>query len=325
MTKIYCCIIFIFSFYVNNAIAYCTPLSPIGFTVNLPSAVNTYPTPSSWAGTASTQTVNFSCDADSTGNMVIILDEGASGSNTYTFDDAIYSQWLTGSSAGNGLYGAAEINATDSASGKTITIKTGQSIDMGISCNGGCNRTIVFSNAKISLYTPTQIPGAAIPLGSIGYLSIKAGYDNESVGIIMAGGNTYHPVSCTLNNNSSSNINFGNLASGDFGAAGATLDNAKKTITVNVQCSDTTGNLQATVSATPSVLANAVSTSNSAVGVIVKSSSGAIVSPSGGTMPITMSGTTGSLVFSVTPVSTNGKAPTAGAFTSVMTILVDVP
>lgn len=138
------------------------------------------------------------------------------------------------------------------------------------------------------------------------------------------------PQSCEINAGQTVLVNLGSLYSGDFSHAGEKPVGVRaKTFRVPVKCSgvDSSVNLSMSVQATPdSNFSQSIASDNPDVGVVVTDQQGTILTPNdpASAVPfVTDSSGNANLTFQAYPVSTTGKTPAEGPFTSLASLTVD--
>lgn len=136
------------------------------------------------------------------------------------------------------------------------------------------------------------------------------------------------PQNCTIDAGQIITIDFGNIWSGKFTTKGKKPDGVNPvTKQISVKCNsgveamaNLTVRFQGTADANYS---DAISSDNSDVGVVVTDSNDNVIEPNTGLIPFSLENSQATVSFKAYPVSTTGKAPTEGKFTSLAYIRVD--
>lgn len=143
---------------------------------------------------------------------------------------------------------------------------------------------------------------------------------------IFISGTVSVPQSCSINDGGIVTVDFGQLYSGEFKTKG-TGPQVDKTVTVPIKCNniDAGANLTLRFQAEPSADYNdAIKTTNSDIGVVVKDDNGNVVTPNSGLIPFSIDDSLrADVTFHLEPVSTTGKAPAEGQFQAQAYIRVD--
>ncbi|WP_348957738.1 fimbrial protein [Enterobacter cloacae complex sp. Mu1197] len=136
------------------------------------------------------------------------------------------------------------------------------------------------------------------------------------------------PQNCTIDAGQIVTIDFGNIWSGKFKSKGEKPDGVNPvTKQIKVQCNsgvEAMANLTVRFQSTPDAnYPDAISSDNPDVGVVVTDSNDKVIEPNTGLIPFSLENSQATVSFKAYPVSTTGKAPTEGKFTSLAYIRVD--
>ena len=151
---------------------------------------------------------------------------------------------------------------------------------------------------------------------------------NTPVYYIGYSGTITVPQTCTIDAGQIVTIDFGNIWSGKFKSKGEKPDGVNPvTKQIKVQCNsgvEAMANLTVRFESTPDAnYPNAISSDNPDVGVVVTDSNDKVIEPNTGLIPFSLENSQATVSFKAYPVSTTGKAPTEGKFTSLAYIRVD--
>ncbi|MNH18986.1 putative fimbrial-like protein ElfG precursor [compost metagenome] len=142
------------------------------------------------------------------------------------------------------------------------------------------------------------------------------------------------PASCSINAGETITVDFGDMSTEDFAAAGQTALNAVRPIRVPIQCNGGVQNaasLELSFAATPATQnERVITTSNPDLGIVL-GASGQLsnasnwIAPNTGTVPLQLDGTGAAEVMLYAAPVRVGNQPQAGAFTSVATLKISIP
>ena len=190
------------------------------------------------------------------------------------------------------------------------------------------------SKGQLSLRISKSFIGTSI-ISNVQVVSVFATAQSGSYGHgpipisnIYLSGQITVPQTCTINAGQIVTVDFGDIWSGKFKNKGQKPDGVNaKTVTFPVTCNggvESTANLTVRFQSTPDAnYPDAISSDNPDVGVVITDTNGRTVEPNTGLIPFSLENSQATVSFKAYPVSTTGKAPTEGKFTSLAYIRVD--
>lgn len=173
----------------------------------------------------------------------------------------------------------------------------------------------------VSYFNPVQVLQLWYSVGS-------TFVQGAPVANIIVNGTITVPQTCILNAGEIVTVDFGDIWSGKFKAKGQKPEGvAVRTVTFPVTCSGgvgSTANLTVRFQSTPDAnYPDAIASDNPDVGVVVTDPNDRIVTPNTGLIPFSLENNQATVTFKAYPVSTTGKTPSEGTFTSLGYIRVD--
>ena len=199
-------------------------------------------------------------------------------------------------------------------------------------CNSTMNNFDTGNKVRVSFRIDKPFVGVSV-LNSVNVLQLwytvgSTFVEGAPVANIIVNGTITVPQTCTINAGQIITVDFGDIWSGKFKTKGQKPEGVNaRTVTFPVTCNggvESTANLTVRFQSTPDAnYPDAISSDNPDVGVIITDTNGRTIEPNTGLIPFSLENSQATVSFKAYPVSTTGKAPTEGKFTSLAYIRVD--
>lgn len=197
-------------------------------------------------------------------------------------------------------------------------------------CGGNSTSFSTGGQGSISLYFVRPFVGQInIPTTKIVdvYSSTVSGtFGGSPIASVIISGSVTVPQSCNINAGQVINVELGNVLSENIKTKGAISNGyTPKVVNMTLVCNNISQGVNISLSIngeTSTGNANALKTTNNDIGVKILDSTGTVVSPNSGRLPVTMnySAQTGTSVMSLAPMNVTGNVPSAGQFNAIATI-----
>lgn len=201
-----------------------------------------------------------------------------------------------------------------------------------VGCDSPSTNAVSGSDGQLSLYFIRPFVGeVTIPLTTVANLyasTVSGSYSNIPIASVAMQGSVTVPQNCTINAGQAINIDFGDIKTTDISTKG-TSSVTEKQISTTLKCSNISDGVKVTLSFKGTNDSNdntALATSNNDIGIQVKNSNHAIVTPNQDELPVEMdySAQQGTTTMYLSPINTTGSVPATGGFTAIATLNAEI-
>ena len=264
------------------------------------------------------------------GDTTLPLEDTIGGINYFGLPDNPYLQVAIESNTNQGGYFSFPFSGQHNYS-TAPQYKCGQTISVATGGNHTGTLLRVTLRIKKSFVGNTYLTNTYVgsTYWTIGDVAAPQHGSTPIVNLYISGSVTV-PQNCTINAGTKIVVDLGTSFNGDFKTAGEKAKNfTPKTFNVPVECNDVNAyaNLKLrVVGRADSARPEALQTDNADVGVVITDSDGTVLKPNDSTnyVPFTLDGSSqANVALQTYPISTTGKMPSEGTFTSLALLRVD--